>query len=77
VHALDYLLRDTMKRLETDLESAGFVRLHRSTMVNGDRIKELQQTADGDWEVVLTDGTRLGAGRDADTRLRQVLARRS
>jgi two-component system, LytTR family, response regulator len=72
-----HLLRDTMKKLEADLESAGFVRLHRSTMVNADRIKELQQTADGDWDVVLKDGTRLGAGRDADARLRAILSRRS
>ena len=70
-----HLLRDTMKRLETDLESAGFIRLHRSTLVNGDRIRELQQTAGGDWELVLADGTRLSAGRDADARLRQTFER--
>jgi len=42
-------------------------------MVNVDRIRELQQTESGDWEVVLTDGTRLNAGRDADSRLREAL----
>jgi len=73
VGAATHLLRDTMKNLEKQLETARFVRLHRSTLVNVDRIKELQQAADGDWQVVLRDGTRLSAGRDADARLRHVL----
>ena len=76
VGAASHLLRDTMKHLEAQLAGARFARLHRSAMVNLDRIRELQQTADGDWEVVLTDGRRLHAGRDADARLRQLLERR-
>src|SRR5205085_2817264 len=68
-----HLLRDTMKRLEEQLGDARFVRLHRSTMVNLDRVRELQQAADGDWEVVLTDGTRLSAGREADARLLEIM----
>jgi two-component system LytT family response regulator len=74
VGAASHLLRDTMKHLETQLAGARFARLRRSAMVNVDRIRELQQTADGDWEVVLIDGTRLAAGREADARLREILA---
>jgi two-component system LytT family response regulator len=77
VGAATHLLRETMKSLEQQLDTARFVRVHRSTLVNLDRIKELQQAADGDWEVVLRDGTRLNAGRDADARLRQILGRRA
>ena len=74
VGAASHLLRDTMKHLEAQLSGARVARLHRSAMVNLDRIRELQQTAEGDWEVVLPDGTRLSAGRDADSRLREILA---
>jgi two-component system, LytTR family, response regulator len=76
VGAASYLLRDTMKHLEAqlaDAHDARFARLHRSAMVNLDRIRELHQAADGAWIVVLIDGTRLCAGRDAEARLREAL----
>jgi len=72
-----HLLRDTMKHLETHLVGARFARLHRSAMVNVDRIRELRQDGDGNWEAVLLDGTRLSAGREADIRLRETLYRTS
>jgi two-component system, LytTR family, response regulator len=72
-----HLLRDTMKHLETQLVGARFARLHRSAMVNVDRIRELRQDADGNWEVVLVDSTCLNAGREADVRLREALNRGS
>jgi len=68
-----HLLRDTMKHLEAQLVGARFARLHRSAMVNVDRIRELRQDADGNWEVILLDGSRLSVGRDADNRLREAL----
>ena len=68
-----HLLRDTMKHLETGLAGARFARLHRSALVNVDRIRELRQDGDGNWEVVMLDGTRLSAGREADVRLREAL----
>ncbi len=77
VGATSHLLRDTMKHLETQLAGQRFARLHRSVMVNVDRIRELQETESGDWDVVLTDGTRLSAGHDADSRLREALGRGS
>jgi two-component system LytT family response regulator len=55
-----------MTHLETQLVGARFARLHRSAMVNVDRIRELRQDADGNWEVILVDATRLTGGRDAD-----------
>jgi hypothetical protein len=68
-----HLLRDTMKHLEAGLAGARFARLHRSALVNVDRIRELRQDGDGNWEVVMLDGTRLSAGREADVRLREAL----
>jgi two-component system, LytTR family, response regulator len=76
VGGASHLLRDTMKHLEAQLAGARFARLHRSAMVNLDRIRELQQSGDGSWQVVLIDGTRLGAGRDAEAKLREALLRR-
>ena len=73
--AATHLLRDTMKRLERELAGGRFARLHRSAMVNLDRVRELRQAADGSWEVILADGTRLNAGRDADARLRELYSR--
>jgi two-component system LytT family response regulator len=71
----EHLVRDTMKNVAERLEGLRFVRIHRSILVNPDRICELRQAADGGWEVVLADGTRLSAGRDADSRLKQVLGK--
>ena len=71
-----HLLRDTMKHLETQLVAVRFARLHRSALVNVDRIRELRQDGDGNWEVVMLDGTRLSAGRDLAARLRLLIGDR-
>jgi len=63
-----HLLRDTMKRLEEQLDPSRFARTHRSTIVNLDRIKELHPYFHGDYIVLLKDGTelKLSRGRRAD-----------
>jgi two-component system LytT family response regulator len=53
------MLRQTMGEVEARLASVRFVRIHRSTIVNLDRIKELRPSFRGDYEVILRDGTRL------------------
>jgi two-component system LytT family response regulator len=52
-----YLLRETMNDLEAQLDPDNFVRIHRSTIVSIDRIKELHPHFNGDYMVVLLDGT--------------------
>jgi two-component system LytT family response regulator len=54
-----HVLRETMSELETKLDPARFIRVHRSTIVNLDRIKELQPWFRGDYKVLLNDGTEL------------------
>jgi two-component system, LytTR family, response regulator len=54
-----HLLRETMSDVEARLEPARFVRIHRSAIVNIDRIKELQPWFRGDYRVILSDGTKL------------------
>jgi two-component system LytT family response regulator len=54
-----HVLRETMSELEARLNPARFVRVHRSAIVNLDRIRELQPWFRGDYKVVLHDGTEL------------------
>jgi two-component system LytT family response regulator len=58
-----HLLRETMNNLEARLDPACFLRIHRSTIVNIERIQELQPWFHGDYLVLLHDGTRLTLSR--------------
>ena len=58
-----HLLREKMHDLETRLDPAQFVRIHRSIIVNLDRIKELHPHFNGDYIVVLEDGRQLRLSR--------------
>jgi two-component system, LytTR family, response regulator len=53
------ILRQTMSEVEARLAAGRFIRIHRSAIVNIDRIKELRPSFRGDYDVVLRDGTRL------------------
>lgn len=53
------LVHETMARLEARLDPACFVRIHRSTIVRIDRIKELLPHFNGESVVVLKDGAKL------------------
>jgi two-component system LytT family response regulator len=67
-----HLLRKTMTSLEERLDPSKFIRIHRSTMVNIARIKELYPLLKGDYEIVLKTGARLASGRGYRERLRQL-----
>ena len=69
-----HLLRETMKGMESVLDTSQFIRIHRSTIVNADRIRELQPLFHGEYAVILRDGTRLVASRGPDNRLKKLLA---
>jgi two-component system LytT family response regulator len=68
-----HLLRMSMSELEHKLDPAHFLRIHRSAIVNFDRIKELHQNPNGDYVVVLKDGTELKLSRGRRERLEQML----
>lgn len=59
----EYLVRETMNHLESQLDTQQFVRIHRSTIVNLDRIQEMQPSFSGEFLVRLRDGTRLTLSR--------------
>lgn len=54
-----HVVRETMSELESRLDPARFLRVHRSAIVNLDRIRELQPWFRGDYRVILRDGTEL------------------
>lgn len=58
-----YLMRETMTALESKLDPDRFLRIHRSTIVGADAIAELEPLFQGDYVVVLRDGTRLTSSR--------------
>lgn len=58
-----HLLREKMHDLEAQLDPQKFVRIHRSVIVNLDRIKEMHPHFNGDYIVVLQDGAQLKLSR--------------
>jgi two-component system LytT family response regulator len=63
VGAQSHLVRETMAHLESHLDPQQFVRIHRSTIVNVDRIQELRSSFNGEHVVLLRGGTRLTLSR--------------
>ena len=68
-----HLIRETLGALETHLDSALFLRIHRSTIVQIDRIARVQPQANRDALVTLRDGQTLRASRSYSAGLRDVL----
>jgi two-component system LytT family response regulator len=61
--AQSHLVRDTMSHLESQLDAEQFVRIHRSTIVNVDRIQEIRSSFHGEYVVTLRGGTRVTLSR--------------
>ena len=68
-----HLLHGTMNSLEQKLDAGRFLRIHRSTIVNISRIRELHPMFHGEYTVVLKDGTKLTSGRSYRDRLQESL----
>jgi two-component system, LytTR family, response regulator len=64
-----YLLRMTLAEMERRLDPAQFTRIHRSTIVNTARVREIKPDAHGDYDVVLHDGPTLRMSRSFRERL--------
>jgi two-component system, LytTR family, response regulator len=58
-----HLVRETMQEIERRLDPRRFVRVHRSAIVNVERVREIRSGAGGRQEVVLRDGTRIPVSR--------------
>jgi two-component system LytT family response regulator len=68
-----HLLRVSMNELEEKLDPRAFLRIHRSSIINLDRVKELHQNPGGEYVVVLKDGTELKLSRARRERLEDLL----
>jgi two-component system, LytTR family, response regulator len=72
-----HLLRETMSTLESRLDPDRFLRIHRSTIVNTESIAELEPLFQGDYVVILRDGTRLTSSRGYRSNLQSFMNRAS
>jgi two-component system LytT family response regulator len=59
-----WLVRETIASIERRFANAGFVRIHRSTLVNVDRVRELRPLHKGEFQVILQDGVELKLSRN-------------
>jgi two-component system LytT family response regulator len=58
-----HLLRRSMSELDQELDQSVFCRIHRSTIVQLDRVRGLELNENGEYDVVLNNGTRLRLSR--------------
>jgi two-component system LytT family response regulator len=74
-HAESHLLRETISRLEEKLDRQMFLRVHRSSIVNLQYVKEVRSEADGECVVVLSNGQRVTMSRSYRARIDAYLHR--
>ena len=71
-----YVLRETMKSLEAVLDPRVFQRVHRSTIVNVQRVRRLRPHTNGEYFLTLEDGQEIKLSRSYRDRVDQLLQRR-
>ena len=69
------MVRQTLATIESELDPKKFLRVHRSAIVNVDRIKELQPLFNGEHSIILDDGTRLTLSRKYKDKLFEQLGK--
>jgi len=70
-----FLFRETMNQMESRLDPQRFFRIHRSRIVNTERIKELQPWFNGEYVVVLHNGAQLRLSRSYREKLEERLGK--
>jgi two-component system LytT family response regulator len=70
-----YLLRETIGSMEEQLNRRKFLRIHRSTIVNIDRVQELQPWFHGEFRVILRNGQALMLSRTHREKLQELLGK--
>ncbi|BDF96076.1 LytTR family DNA-binding domain-containing protein [Pseudoalteromonas haloplanktis] len=69
------LHRETIKKLEQQLAPAGFIRIHRSTLVKQRAVSELAATESGDYKITLKNSVQLNLSRRYKNSLTSILER--
>ncbi len=67
------LKQQTMGELEAQLDGSRFVRVHRSYLLNIERLARLELYAKDSWIAILADGTRIPVSRTGHARLKELL----
>ena len=67
-----YLKQKTMKYFEDHLDPKDFIRIHRSSIVNIDRVKEIELFDKDSYKAVLKDGTKLSVSRSGYIKLKEI-----
>jgi two-component system LytT family response regulator len=70
-----HLFRETMNQMESRLDPQRFFRIHRSRIVNTERIKELQPWFNGEYVVLLQNGAQLRLSRSYREKLEERLGK--
>lgn len=71
-----YVLRETMKDLEAELDPDVFQRVHRSTIVNITRVRQLRPHTNGEYFLMLDDGQEIKLSRTYRDSVNKLLQRR-
>jgi two-component system LytT family response regulator len=71
-----YTIHGTISGFEVQMDPSRFARIHRTTIVNVGRIRELQSAGDGLYTLVLEDGSRHRIGRSFTDKLDRLRPRR-
>ncbi len=69
------MVRQTLSAMESQLDPKRFRRIHRSAIVNVERIKELQPLFNGEHSVVLENGTKLSLSRNYRDKLFELIGK--
>ncbi len=69
------MVRQTLSAMEAQLDPAKFRRVHRSAIVNVERIAELQPLFSGEYSILLQDGTKLTLSRNYRDKLFELLGK--
>ncbi len=73
IHGKKHLTRETMNGIESRLPADTFLRIHRSTIVNKNRISEMKAWFHGDYQIKLSTGSVVYLSRGYRHQLRRLL----
>ena len=68
-----HLIRERMGNFHSRLDSKKFLRIHRSTIINIERVKDIRPLSKGEYVITLTNGTRLNSSRGYRKVLQELL----
>jgi two-component system LytT family response regulator len=71
----NHLLRETMAHLEERLDPEMFLRVHRSSIVNLQHVKEIRSETNGDFAVILVNGQKVSMSRSYRSRVSEWMIR--